>query len=128
MNTAFANETTKQNIASNTWEEVGGVKFLSIRTTAAGYMLDFRYKVLEPEKAALLINRKNKPFLKVLKNGLVLKVPNTAKIGPLRQTSLLAKKGKNYFMFFGNPGRMVKPGDKVQIQIGDFTSKTLIVE
>ena len=112
----------------NDWEKDGGVRVLSIRRSAAGYMLDFRYKVLNPEKAALFIDRSNRPRLHVLKNGSILQVPVSSKIGPLRQSAQLAKAGKNYFMFFVNPGRMVKSGDKVKVNIGDFKSKVLIVE
>ncbi len=110
------------------WEINGGIQVLSIRRTAADSMLDFRYKVVDPKKAAIFIDKKNKPLLKILKNGVFLKVPVTAKIGPLRQSANFAKAGKNYFMFFGNPRRMVKTGDKVQVHIGDFKSKILIVE
>ena len=105
-----------------------GIQILSVRTTAAGYMLDFRYKIIDPEKAATFLARKNKPQLKVLKNGIKLLVPSTPKIGPLRQSSLKPKAGKNYFMFFANPGKMVKAGDKVQFTISDFKSRILTVE
>lgn len=118
----------KEEIKIKDWEKDGGIKVMSIRKTAADYMLDFRYKVLDAEKAYLFMNRKKKAFLHVLKNGSTLQVPNTAKIGPLRQSGQLAKVGKTYFMFFGNPGRMVKSGDKVQIQIGNFKSKILSIE
>jgi len=110
------------------WEKDGGIRVLSIRQSSAGYMLDFRYKVIDPKKAALFINRGNKPLLNVLKNGSILQVPVSSKIGPLRQSAQFAKAGKNYFMLFANPGRMVKPGDKVKVNIGDFKSKTLMVE
>ena len=112
----------------NDWEKNGGIRVLSIRQSAAGYMLDFRYKVLNPEKAALFLDRSSRPRLHVLKNGSILQVPVSAKIGPLRQSAQLAKAGKNYFMFFVNPGQMVKSGDKVKVNIGDFESKILIVE
>ena len=125
---AHADSNKSKTTVGNDWEKDGGIRVLSIRQTAAGYMLDFRYKVLNPKKAAIFLNRDNKPLLTVLKNGLRLQVPVTAKIGPLRQSARLAIKGKNYFMFFGNPSRMVVSGDKVQVQIGDFKSDELIVE
>ncbi len=74
------------------------------------------------------IDRKNKPSLAILKNGSVLRVPVASKIGPLRQSGILAKEGKNYFMFFANPGKKVIPGDKVELTIGDSKSNILIVE
>lgn len=128
MSTAYADTEKKETSIENDWEKDGGIRVLSIRQTSAGYMLDFRYKVINPEKAAAFIDRSNKPLLHVLKNGSILQVPVSSKIGPLRQSALSAKAGKNYFMFFANPGRMVKPGDKVKVNIGDFKSKILSVE
>ncbi len=125
INTVYADSEIKEN---PDWEKDGGIRVLSMRQTAAGYMLDFRYKVINPEKAAIFIDRGNRPSLHVLKNGSILQVPVSSKIGPLRQSAQLAKVGKNYFMFFANPGRMVKSGDKVKLQIGDVLSDTLIVE
>ena len=124
MNIANA-DTIKKEILT---KENTGIQILSLRTTAAGNMLDFRYKVIDPKKAAIWLDRSSKPLLHVLKNGKTLQVPVTAKIGPLRQSAVLAKAGKNYFMFFGNPGRMVKSGDEVIIQIGSFKSKKLTIE
>ena len=128
MSTAYADSEKKVASVEKDWEKDGGIKVLSMRQTAAGYMLDFRYKVINPEKAALFLDRSNKPLLHVLKNGSILQVPVSSKIGPIRQSAMLAKAGKSYFMFFVNPGRMVKPGDKVKVNIGDFKSNTLIVE
>lgn len=128
INMVYADSGKIENPPENDWEKDGGIRVLSMRQTAAGYMLDFRYKVINPEKAEKFIDRGNKPSLHVLKNGSILQVPVSAKIGPLRQSAQLAKAGKNYFMFFANPGRMVKPGDKVKVNIGEFKSKTITVE
>jgi hypothetical protein len=125
---AYADENKKEVSVGKDWEADGGIKVLHIRQTAAGYMLDFRYKVIDPVKAAAFVKRSNKPLLHVIKNGSTLQVPSSSKIGPLRQSAQFAKSGKNYFMFFANPGRMVKSGDKIKISIGDFNSKILVVE
>jgi len=128
MGIASADVNKKEVSVSKDWEKEGGIKVLYIRQTAAGYMLDFRYKVIDPMKASAFIKRSNRPLLHVLKNGSTLKVPSSSKIGPLRQSAQFAKVGKNYFMFFANPGRMVKSGDDIRITIGDFKSKILTVE
>ena len=108
--------------------EPWGIRVIGIRRTAADYMLDFRYRVLDAEKAAYLMNRKIKPQLIVEKNGRKLQVPVSSKIGPLRQSPKFTKVNRNYFMFFANPGRSVRAGDKVTIVIGDFKAEHLVVE
>ena len=40
-----------------------GVEIIFVRQTAAGYMLEFRYKVVDAEKAKSLFERQNKPML-----------------------------------------------------------------
>ncbi len=49
-------------------------------------------------------------------------MPETAKIGPLRNSNT-PQAGKIYWMFFGNAGNLVKPGDKVTVVIGEFRSR-----
>ncbi len=105
-----------------------GIRVLGVRRTSADYILEFRYRVLDAEKAAYLMNRKIKPELIVQKSGRKLQVPVSSKIGPLRQSPKFTKINRNYFMFFANPGRTVKAGDKVTVVIGDFSVKDLVVE
>lgn len=111
-----------------TLEKEWGVKLISINLTATDYMLDFRYRVTDPEKAAAIINRKTKPYLIVEKTGVILKVPSSYKVGPLRQSAQFAQPDKNYFMLFANPGRHVKEGDLVTVVAGDFKLEHLIVQ
>lgn len=108
-------------------EEKWGIQILSIHISAGGYMLDFRYKVLDPQKAAPLFDRKNKPVLVHEKTGAKFAVPAPPKIGSLRQTRPPVA-GKHYFMIFANPGKYVKPGDKVTVTAGDFRAEGLTVE
>ncbi|WP_455209184.1 hypothetical protein [Kaarinaea lacus] len=108
-------------------EQEWGVKVIGLRPSAAGYMLDFRYRVLDAKKAAELVNRKNKPYLLVEKDGSKLVVPVTSKLGPLRQSAQYAKENRNYFMFFANPNKHVKSGDLVTVVIGDFKAEHLVV-
>ena len=106
--------------------EEWGIKELGIRLSAAGYMLDFRYKVLDPEKASLLLQRQAKAYLIDQTTGKKLGVPRT-KLGPMRQTSVKPIADREYFILFSNPG-VVKPGSKVTVVIGDFRIENLIVE
>ncbi len=108
-------------------EEKWGVQIVGIRISAAGFMLDFRYRVIDAEKAAPLFDRATKPYLIHQESGAKFMVPNPPKTGPLR-TSDTPQQGRVYWMFFGNPGRYVKPGNKVTVVIGDFKAENLIVE
>ena len=104
-----------------------GVEVLFVRQASAGYMLEFRYKVLDPAKAAPLFERQTKPVLTHGESGARLIVPTPAKTGALRNSNTpLAD--HSYWMFFANPGKLVKPGDHVTIEIGDFVAANLVVE
>ena len=111
-------------------EEQWGVEVSSVRLTAAGYMLDFRYTILDPEKAAPLVTRKNNPILIDQVSGAELIVPTPPKVGALRSNSRngVPVEGRSYFILFANPGGFVKPGNKVTVAIGDFRAENLTVE
>jgi len=114
-------------------EREWGVKLLGLRLTAAGYGLDFRYKVLDPEKAAPLLNRSFHltPFVLVEKSGAKLGVPFTEKAGSLRSSvtaSSQIRKGRNYSALFANPGHHVRPGDEVTVVIGQFRAENIAVQ
>lgn len=108
--------------------EQWGVEIVGLRLTAAGYFLDFRYKILQPEKAVALMNREVKAKLLHHDSGAELPVPVPPKVGRLRQRSSLPKEGRHYFMLFANPGQLVQAGDEVTVVIGDFRAEHLIVE
>ncbi len=110
-------------------EEQWGVKIESLRISGVGNLLDFRYRIIDPEKATHLVDRRNKAYIIDQASGKVLSVPTTAKVGPLRQTVRygLPKKDRIYFILFGNP-HVMKSGDKVTVVIGDFKVKDLVIE
>ncbi|MCF6252098.1 MAG: hypothetical protein L3J75_12620 [Methylococcaceae bacterium] len=109
-------------------EDKWGVHVVAIRTTAAGHMLDFRFKVLDVEKAKPLLSRAVKPYLIVEKNNERNGVPVTPKLGALRNKGKTPKKDKIYFIFFGNPLKSVQTGDLVTVVIGDFKVEHLKVQ
>ena len=104
-----------------------GIELVSMRSTAAGHMVDFRYRVLDAEKAAPLFKRQIKPYLIHQTSGKALGVPNTAKIGSLRNSNT-PQNGRTYWMFFGNHHRLVQKGDKVTVAIGEFRATDIKVE
>lgn len=104
-----------------------GIEITSVRMSAAGHMVDFRYRVLDSKKAETLFVRANKPYLIDQKSEKVLAVPSMGKIGPLR-TSNKPKEGRIYWMFFSNPGGFVQSGNNVTVVIGDFRVENIVVQ
>ena len=114
--TGFIQQTKEQ---KQELSEKWGIELVAMRSTAAGHMVDFRYRVLDAEKAAPLFKRQTKPYLIHQASGKALAVPNTAKLGSLRNSNT-PQNGRIYWMFFGNHNRLVQKGDKVTVAIGDF--------
>jgi hypothetical protein len=116
----------KQKMKSENIAVEWGIQKEMIALTAAGHMVDFRYRVLDAEKAKPLFDRSAKAYLVHQATNQTLVVPTTAKVGPLRNTGT-PEEGKVYWMFFGNPG-VVKPGDKVNVVIGNVEINDLVVQ
>ena len=122
--TGFIQQTKEQKQAlSEKW----GIELVAMRSTAAGHRVDFRYRVLDAEKAVPLFKRQTKPYLMHQGSGQALGVPNTAKLGSLRNSNT-PQNGRTYWMFFGNHQRVVQKGDKVTVAIGDFRVTDIEVE
>ncbi len=109
-------------------EQKWGIEIDGIRLSAAGYMLDFRYRVRDPNRAYPVFSRRTKPYLVDQVTGAKFMVPSSPKVGPLRQTTLKPEADRIYFVMFANPGKFIKRGSKVDVVIGDFVAKDLVVE
>lgn len=111
-------------------EQDWGIKIEGMRLTAGGYMLDFRYRITDADKAAPILDPAKKPNLIDQATGARFIVPAPAKVGSLRPTANNGKPavGRSYFVIFSNPGMYVKAGNKVTVEIGDFKVANLVVE
>ena len=108
-------------------EQQWGIEITSLRLTANDHMIDYRYRVLDSDKATDLFKRQIKPYVIHQDTGKVLAVPETAKLGPLRNSNI-PQEGRIYWMFFGNADSLVKADDRVTIVIGEFRVEDLVVE
>jgi hypothetical protein len=104
-----------------------GVDQLRVHSTSSGQSVEFRYHVVDPSKAAQLNDKKASPVLTDLRTGSKFAVPQVENVGFLRQTAT-PEAGKEYWMVFQNAGRVVKPGDRVEIVIGRVRLSGLVVE
>jgi hypothetical protein len=107
-----------------------GVEVIGMRLTSAGYMLDFRFRVLDADKALPLFEHRIKPYVVADKSDIKLPVPMAPKVGAFRPTNRgkNIKADKTYYMVFANPDSYVKPGEKVSVVIGDFRAENLTVK
>jgi hypothetical protein len=113
--------------AQRYYEGVWGVDSLTVKYTESGEMIRFSYRVIDPEKAATLNDKKAVPSLVDPQAGVKLVVPQMEKIGQLRQSSTPIA-GKSFWMAFSNSGRRVRRGDRVDVEIGNFRAQGLVVE
>jgi hypothetical protein len=105
-----------------------GIRVESLRLTAADYMLDLRFRVTDPERAAPFFSRKTELQLVDPVSGARLAVPNTPKLGKLRQVARKDMPDRSYFVLFANPGRYLKAGSQVTLVAGDTRIAQLTVE
>lgn len=110
-------------------EEHFGIRVEGLQLSAAGSMLDFRYRVLDPLKAAPILNPKLQPYLLDEARGAKLGVPVSPVLGRIRQTSRnnVIYMDRTYFVIFGNPGKTIQSGDKVTLVLGDLKITDLFV-
>ena len=109
-------------------QDKSGIEVVAVRLSSNEHILDFRYRVKDPEKAASILDKKAKPYLIDIKTGIKLAVPDAPKIGSLRQKTRSPEVDRIYFILFGNQGRLVKRGDAVTVVIGDTKIVGLVVE
>jgi hypothetical protein len=109
------------------YETAWGVGELHLKSTESGGLIRFTYRVVDPNKATALSDKRVEPELIDTQAGVRLVVPQMEKVGKLRQSST-PKVGMTYWMAFSNPTRVVKPGHRVDVIIGNFRADGLIVE
>ena len=111
-------------------ESTYGIRVEGLRLSAAGSMLDFRYRVLDAKKAAPILDGKSQPYLLDEAHGAKLGVPDTPVLGRIRQTArnnnILID--RTYFIMFGNPGKALHSGDKVTLLLGPVKITDLLVQ
>lgn len=114
---------TKNLYYKRTW----GVEIVGIKPVSSGYMLAFRYRVVDPQLAAILNDGHTKPYVIDDATKTVLAVPAMENVGELRQGAA-PQRDRTYFMIFGNPGKLVKSGGTVSIVAGSFRLDGLLVQ
>jgi hypothetical protein len=113
--------------ARNFYQLTWGVEPIGVKEVSSGLMIRFSYRVVDPEKAKALNDKKATPYLIDEKSRVKLVVPSLEKVGQLRQTGS-PEAGKIYWMVFSNKGNIVKRGTPVSVEIGKFRVDRMVVQ
>lgn len=105
-----------------------GIAIQHLRLSARGRMVDFRYRVTDPTKAAVFSDRETHAYLLHPATGTRLPIPSGPKTGPLRQLAKAGGTNSVLFSIFANPGLQVKSGSTVVLVVGNRSLGNLVVE
>jgi hypothetical protein len=110
-------------VSQNVLEEQSGLRITLLAVTAAGGMVDFRFKVVDVEKAKkVLQDGKLLPFLNIVGSSVSLKpAPETLQ-------DIKLENGLVYYILYSNTGNQVKPGTSVSVVIGDWKLEPIIAK
>jgi hypothetical protein len=99
-----------------------GLQVNLIGVTAAGGMVDLRLKIVDAEKARLLLQGgSNFPALRVDSNGTILSVSDDTKAQEIK-----FENGAPIFLLFPNAHNSVKPGSAVTLLFGNIPLEPII--
>jgi len=100
-----------------------GVNLVRVAVTGDGGLLDLRYKVVDPGKAAAIHDTRTPPAIVDQRTGLVFSelLMNHSHTGEL-------KPAVTYYLVFTNVGNWVRRGDEVTVLLGDAQVENVIVQ
>lgn len=106
-----------------------GISVFGLRLFANGNLVDFRYKILDPAKAAVLTKQEgeNAYFLDEA-SGHRLRLASMGRGGTMYHYTNTMQSGSMFSLQFPNPGKHLHPGSKVTLVMGDFRAENLTVE
>lgn len=94
--------------------ERSGVRIEHLAATGGGGLLDLRYQVADPGKAAAIHDPETPPAIVHEPTGIVI---DGLFMG--HNMAGQTKAGVIYPLIFTNPGTLVRPGDRVSVVLGD---------
>ena len=103
--------------------ERSGVRLVRVAVTAGGGLLDLRYQVIDPNKAAAVHEARTPPAIADERTGLVL---NRLLMGHAHQGQL--KPAVSYYLIFENTGNWVRRGSEVTVLLGNAQVEHVVVK
>jgi hypothetical protein len=107
-----------------------GIVVHGLHLSAHGYILDLRYRITDPRRAAALLDSKSRIQLLDPRRGAALGIPESPVIGPMRQTARnhVLYQDRDYFVLFVNPAHAVQAGEMLALAIDGKAVAQLRVE
>ena len=109
--------------SQSAFEEATGVQLVRITVSAGGGMLDLRYRIMDPDKAAIVHDKKKPPTIVDEATGRSASqswMPHHGGGEP--------KFAVTYYELIYNPDGIIKRGDRVTLVIGDTRLAHVIVQ
>lgn len=109
-------------VTADAFEDRYGIRVTLIGVTAAGGMVDFRFRVTDPGKARSWIeDLKLSPDLVVDEAGVTLEGPPEVEAGEIVADRV-------YWLLFPNSRGVVQPGTPVSVRLGDLQLDPVIAQ
>lgn len=109
--------------ASPEIEAAWGVRFDHVALIGGGGIVDVRYTVIDPDRAAaLLVSLDALPVLTNQRTGAELRLTESLH----HRVNLDA--GRSYYMLYANAGNLLRRGDAVSLTVGEFTLAPVVVK
>ena len=113
---------SKMVISQAVLERDYGVRINLLALTAAGGMVDLRLKIVDAEKAKLLLQDKaNFPALRANENGTTLNAPEETKSQVIKFEA-----NNGIYLLFPNSGNAVKSGSNVSVLFGNLWIEPIV--
>ena len=122
-------------------EEAWGIRVSRVTLTAGGGLVDVRYQVTDPEKAARALaasvqghdeptdeDLRNSPLLVDDSTGYAVTEAVIHQTGRVKLERLNPKAGLTYFIIFSNTNGLFRPGGRATLAIGDVRLEHLPVQ
>ena len=103
--------------------ERSGVRLVRVAVTGGGGLLDLRYQVVDPSKAAAVHEAQTPPAIIDERTGLVL---SRLLMGHAHHGQL--KAAVSYYLIFENTGNWVRRGSEVTVLLGDAQVEHVVVK
>jgi hypothetical protein len=101
-------------------EELYGIRIKWIAVVAGGGGIDFRYIVVNPDKANELLHDPDfRPVLNPSNSGKRIYAPEMTH-------NFVFQAGLAYHMLYSNPGGIIKPGTPVTVEFGEYHLNPII--
>lgn len=111
-------------ISNDTLEQEYGIRLTLVAVTAAGGLVDVRYRIIDPVKAAQLVDEEDGGIMPMVYvgNGDVMLMPDSH----MRDQKLIAN--RMYFNLIPNTQNAVKRGSVVTIVFGDVALEPVLAQ